>query len=220
MASTTPSGTARQVNRLILTATFWFGAMGLLGLLVLTLVPMVTPAVSANGIAGIVYGATLLACSLCSYLYNMREESPRRWLLRYLDHGAIFLLIAGTYTPFVINGVVGPFGISLLIWVWSLALFGIALKILLRGRHDRVFVVLYLALGWLFLWAAGQFIDLNPLSSLIFLTIGGLAYTIGAVIYGRDIGNWTDPVWHGCVLTGSGTHFVAVIILIVQPQII
>src|SRR5690606_23343082 len=123
MASTTPSGAARQVNRAILTATFWFGALALLSLLIL--LPILSAGTSESGIAGIVYGLTLLACSACSYLYNMREESPRRWLLRYLDHGAIFLLIAGTYTPFVVNGVAGPFGISLLIWVWSLALFGI-----------------------------------------------------------------------------------------------
>ena len=220
MASTSPSGTARQVNRLILTATFWFSAMGLLGLLILILAPVLSPAASRNGVAGILYGVTLLLCSLCSYLYNMREDSPRRWLLRYLDHSAIFLLIAGTYTPFVVKGVPGPFGVSFLAWIWGLALFGIALKLILRGRHDRVFVGLYLILGWLFLYAVEPFVTLNPLASLIFLAVGGVAYTIGAVIYGRDIGNWTDPVWHGCVLTGSGTHFVAVVILIVQPQII
>ena len=163
MASTAPSGTARQVNRLSLTATIWFSR---------------------------------------------------------IDHANIPILIAGTYTPFVVEGITGPFGVSLLIWVWSLALFGIALKILLRGRHDRAFVGLYLILGWLFLYAVEPFVALNPLASLIFLTIGCLAYTVGAVIYGRHIGHWTDPVWHGCVLAGSGTHFVAVVILMVQPQMI
>lgn len=206
-AGNLPVGAARLTNRLILTATFGFSAMALAGLLV------VADGAQAAGRAGIVYGVSLLLCSLCSYLYNMREESPHRWLLRYCDHSAIFLLIAGTYTPFVIAGIEGPFGLDLLAWVWGLALLGIALKILLRGRYDRCFVALYLALGWLLLTALDQFIDLNPTDSLVLLAIGGAAYTVGAIIYGRGIGNWTDPVWHGCVLTGSGTHFVAVLLL-------
>lgn len=214
MASTVPIGAARRVNRMILTATFCFSAVSLLSLLVLIRSP------SPSALAGIVFGVSLLLCSLCSYLYNMRETSRYRRLLRYFDHSAIFLLIAGTYTPFVIHGVTGPFGIGLLVWVWGLALLGIALKLLLRDRHDRVFVALYLALGWLFLSAIGQFIHLNPLPSLIFLAVGGLAYTIGAIVYGRDIGNWTDPVWHGCVLAGASAHFVAVVLLMVDHQVV
>jgi len=217
MASTIPAGRARHVNHLILRATFWFSLLGLLGLVGLWALPFGS---TTGGVAAVVYGVSLLLCSLCSYLYHTREASPRRWLLRYCDHGAIFLLIAGTYTPFVIHGVEGPFGLDLLFWVWSLAVLGIVLKLVLRGRHDRAFVALYLALGWLFLFAVDQFIDLNPLPSLIFLAIGGLAYTVGALIYGRDIGNWTDPVWHGCVLTGSGTHFVAVLLLTMQPAMV
>jgi hemolysin III len=215
MPSSMPSGAARRVNRVILTATFAFSAVALVGLLVRTdglgLSPM--------GIAGLVYGISLLLCSFFSYLYNMHETSRHRWWLRYCDHSAIFLLIAGTYTPFVIHGVEGPLGLDLLIWVWGLALLGILLKLVLRGRHERAFVALYLALGWLFLTAFDSFIDLNPLPSLILLTVGGIAYSVGAVIYGRDIGNWTDPVWHGCVLTGSGTHFAAILLLSAAPQL-
>ncbi len=215
MASTLPTGTARQVNRAILTTTFGFSAAALIGLMPLAL------AIRSPGfaLAGIVYGASLLLCSLCSYLYNTREASPYRWLLRYFDHSAIFLLIAGTYTPFVGRGVAGPFGVGLLTWVWGLAALGILLKLLLRGRHDRIFVALYLGLGWLFLSAVGQFIHLNPLPSLVLLGVGGLAYTVGAVIYGRDIGNWTDPVWHGCVLAGSTTHYAAVVLLLIGDTV-
>lgn len=215
MASTTAIGNARRVNRAILAATVGFSAAALIGLLAMMLLLSPVP----RGHAAIVYGISLLLCSLFSFLYNTREASRHRRLLRYCDHGAIFLLIAGTYTPFVAGGVPGPFGISLLIWVWALALLGIALKLVLHDRHDRFFVVLYLALGWLFVFAAGPFIDFNPLSSLIFLSIGAVSYSVGAVIYGRGIGNWTDPVWHGCVLTGSGTHFVAVVLLMLQPGI-
>lgn len=204
-----PTGTARHVDRAILTATLGFSAVALVSIFLLAGSP---GGVSGN-LAPIVYGISLLLCSLFSFLYNMYETARMRPFLRYCDHSAIFLLIAGTYTPFVINGVPGPFGIDLLTWVWSLALAGIALKLLLRGRHDRAFVGLYLLLGWLLLFAIDPFVALNPLPSLIFLAIGGLAYTVGAIIFGRGIGNWTDPVWHGCVLTGSGSHFVAVVLL-------
>src|SRR5205814_6862372 len=90
---------------------------------------------------------------------------------------------------------------------------GIVLKLLLFGSYDRLFVAIYLAIGWLFVSAINQFIALVTPSSLIFLAIGGVAYTVGAIIYARDIGRWTAAVWHGCVLTGSLTHFIAVVAL-------
>ncbi|TDQ83392.1 hemolysin III [Dongia mobilis] len=204
-----PIGRARQVNRALLTATLGLGVVALLSILQLA----ATPHATAGHLAAIVFAISLLICSLFSFLYNMYETSRFRPFLRYCDHGAIFLLIAGTYTPFVIQGVLGPFGIDLLVWVWALALVGIALKVVLRCRYDRAFVGLYLLLGWLFLFSIEPFVDLNPLVALVFLAVGGLAYTVGAVIYGRHIGNWTDPVWHGCVLAGSGSHYVAVLSL-------
>lgn len=138
------------------------------------------------------------------------ETAKRRALLRYLDHAAIFLLIAGTYTPFA-AGIRGPFHQSLLSWVWSLALAGIALKLFLPKAHDRAFVGLYLAIGWLFVSAGDEVVRAVPPLPLLFLGLGGLAYTAGAAVYARDIGRWTDPVWHGCVFAGVIGHFVAVI---------
>lgn len=210
IASNMPIGRARQVNRAILTATLSFSVAALVGILLLTATLRTGP----GNFAPVIYGLSLLICSLFSFLYNMYETSPSRAFLRYCDHSAIFLLIAGTYTPFVIHGVSGPFEIDLLVWVWALALLGIVLKILLRGRHDRLFVGLYVLLGWLFLFEREPFVTLNPLSSLILLAVGGVAYTIGAIIFARSVGNWTDPIWHGCVLAGATSHFVAVVLLI------
>ena len=96
---------------------------------------------------------------------------------------------------------------------------GIVFKLLLFGSYDRVFVAIYLAIGWLFVTALNQFLALVTLPSLIFLTIGGVAYTVGAVIYARDIGRWTAAVWHGCVLAGSLTHFIAVVVLRFAAQV-
>jgi hemolysin III len=210
--ATIPVSTPLQVNRAILTATVALGWAGLIALIALALVLED----SQRAVASLVFGACLLLCSCCSYLYNLLE-TPWRPVLRLLDHGAIFLLIAGTYTPFVATGIEGPFGLGLLEWVWGLALVGIALKLILRERGDRLFVPLYLALGWLFLSALQSFVALNSLASLVLLLIGGVAYTVGAAIYFRGIGRWTDAVWHGCVLVGSLSHLFAVIALRLAP---
>jgi len=207
-----PLSIPRQVNRAILTATVALGGAALITLIALAL----ALEDSQRLVASLIFGACLLLCSACSYLYNMLET---RWrpALRLLDHGAIFLLIAGTYTPFVVMGIKGPLGFGLLEWVWGLALAGIALKLLLRGRGDRLCVGLYVALGWLFLSALPSFIALNSLPSLILLLIGGIAYTVGAAIYFRGIGPWTDAAWHGCVFVGSLSHLLAVIALRIAP---
>jgi hemolysin III len=201
-----------QINRLILTATVALGGTALIALIALALALQDSQRVFAS----LVFGVSLLLCSCCSYSYNLLET---RWrpLLRLLDHGAIFLLIAGTYTPFVATGIEGPFGLGLLEWVWGLALGGIAMKLILRERSDRLFVPFYLALGWLFLSALQSFVALNSLPSLVLLLIGGVAYTVGAAIYFRGIGPWTAAVWHGCVFAGSLSHLLAVIALRLAP---
>jgi hemolysin III len=204
-----PPGPARAVNRAILGSTLGFGIWALIGTLCFVSASYGTP----SGVAVIIYALSLLACSMCSFFYNIFENSRHRPLLRYLDHSAIFLLIAGTYTPFSVHGVRGPFGIDLLFLVWSLALTGIALKVVLRGRHDRLFIGLYLLLGWLFLFSIEPFIALTPRPALLFLAAGVICYTVGAIIYGWDIGVWTDPIWHGCVLAGSIAHFCAILLL-------
>src|SRR5471032_2398967 len=163
MAKSTATGVSRRVDRAILTATLAFSGGALIGLVVLAFA-------SHGTAASLIYGICLVLCSLFSYLYNMLETARRRGVLRYLDHAAIFLLIAGTYTPFAI-GFRGPFGFALLEWVWGLAIVGIVLKLLLFGRYDRVFVGIYLAIGWLFVSALNQFLALITPSALIFLTI-------------------------------------------------
>ncbi|MDB5407328.1 MAG: Hly-III family protein [Rhodospirillales bacterium] len=213
MASTFPTAAARRVNRLLVTLTLWLSAAALLALVVLA----ATALDRRRAAVGVVYGATLVACSLCSYLYNMHETTPRRRLLRTLDHSAIFLLIAGTYTPFAAHGIAGPFGVGILEWIWGLAGIGIVLKLTLGAAYDSFFVALYLAMGWLVLSAFDQFTHGLSSFALVFLALGGAAYTIGALIYARGIGRWTDPVWHGFVLAGIATHFCAVAALLLGP---
>jgi hemolysin III len=208
MPSSTPVGPSRRVNQIILSITLGFSATGLIVLLCLAPVAKHPWRTAAY----LVYGATLLACSLCSFLYHTLEAASRRALLRLLDHAAIFLFIAGTYTAFASWDVPGPFGWSLLGWVWGLALLGVVLKIFLDERHDRLFVLLYLGIGWLAVTGLDDLLrNLNPVSFDL-LAAGGAAYTVGALIYARDVGPWTDPVWHAFVLAGTGTHFAAVVL--------
>ena len=207
MASTHPTGVARQVNRAILAGTLAFSAVAMAFLLVLA------PSLRGNWstVAALVYGSTLVLSSLCSFLYNTLERAQRRHVLRLFDHAAIFLLIAGTYTPFAAIALRGTIGSTLLAWVWSLALIGVALKLILREQYDRLFVFVYLGIGWIVIAALDDIMKSLDPAALTLLAAGGVAYTVGALIYFRDIGRWTDPVWHGFVLVGSTTHFLAVV---------
>ena len=205
----------RRLNYLFLTATFCFSVSALVALTVLG----VLFDWHRGTLTALAYGLCLLCCSFCSWYYNVVQRMTphlirRRQIMRLLDHGAIFLLIAGTYTPFVAPGFHGPFGIGLLEWIWALAAAGIVLKLAARGRYDRAFIVLYLALGWLFLYDLAPIIDRSPLAALVMLLFGGMAYTVGAAVFWRGIGCWTEAVWHGCVLTGVLAHFAAVLTLI------
>jgi hemolysin III len=206
MSTTDPMGLPRQVNRAVLAATVAFAAGGAAALVPLSL----GLRKEGSTIAVLVYGATLIACALCSFLYNTLERAKRRQLLRTLDHACIFIFIAGTYTPFAAIAL-ERWGTGLLVSVWTLAALGVVLKLRLGRRWDRVFVWLYLGLGWIFAVGFDELYAALDASALALLLGGGLAYTIGALVYHRDIGRWTDPLWHGFVLIGTAAHFFAVI---------
>jgi hemolysin III len=210
MATTFPTGAARAANRYILMVTLGFSVCALVAL---TLISVLVNPGEAPPL--IVYGVSLFLCSACSFVYNVFDRSPRRRLYRLFDHAAIFLLIAGTYTPFTTIGIGGPFGRTLLSVTWTLAIIGILLKLFADERHDRPFVFLYLAVGWMFVIGLNDMISSLAVWPLALLIAGGIAYTVGSVIYMRDIGRWTDPVWHGFVLAGSSLHFSAVVALAV-----
>ena len=216
MSITHPTGLSRTVNRAILTCTLAFSGAALATFIIMA---CFMPGRHGIGVS-LIYAVSLLTCSLCSFIYTHYDTAPLRWLLRHLDHAAIFLLIAGTYTPFAATGITGPFGISLLYWVWGLAGFGIVLRLLLRHGYDRLFIGLYLLIGWLIVTSAHQVIQHVALLPLMFLAAGGIVYTIGALIFARDIGRWTDAVWHGCVLTAACLHFVAVLTFLVAGQVV
>lgn len=170
----------------------------------------------ARSIQSIVYGICLFLCGLCSYLYTTRFPGLPVGLLRNMDHAAIFLLIAGTYTPFATKEILGPLKTRLLHWIWGIAIFGIILRLSMQSGYDGVFVVLYVGMGWVFLTALGDVLRHVPHFSLWFLGSGAAVYTIGAIIFFLNLTVWTDTVWHVCVMLAAILHFISILGLITR----
>jgi hemolysin III len=166
---------------------------------------------SAALVGALVFGvsAALLYCT--STLYHALTPVRTKQIFRVLDHGAIYVLIAGTYTPFMLGVLRGPLGWILLGAVWLLAVFGIVLKARGGIRYPRFSTALYLGMGWLIIVAAKPFLDAVPVSGLIWLAAGGLAYTAGVGFYAASRLPYRHFVWHLFVLAGTACHAVAVL---------
>lgn len=195
-----------SLNHFIVSVQLCFGIFVMVGLVSLKLL---RPQLD-RGTEGLVYGTCLFLCALCSYLYTTRFPVFPVALLRQFDHAAIFLLIAGTYTPFATLDIRGPFKIRLLHWIWGMAFTGIILRLILTTGHDLIFVFLYVAMGWIFLTALRDVVRHISRFSLIFLAGGAVVYTTGATLFALNLTIWTDPIWHGCVLVAAMLHFTAI----------
>ncbi|HUJ43042.1 MAG TPA: hemolysin III family protein [Opitutaceae bacterium] len=158
-----------------------------------------------------VFGASLVVLYAASTLYHALRAPRLKWWLRVLDHGAIFLLIAGTYTPFLLVSLRGPWGWSLFGVVWALAAAGIVLKFFLIGRFRVLSTLIYLFIGWLVLVAFKPLVGALPPASLMMLIAGGVAYSAGTVFYSWERLPYHHAVWHVFVLAGSVCHFFAVL---------
>jgi hemolysin III len=159
----------------------------------------------------VVYVIGLLSMLSLSAAYNLWPASPRKWLLRRLDHSAIYLLIAATYTPFLLQMKSGPAPAALLIVVWLTAAVGITIKLRWPGRFDRLSIVLYLVLGWSGLLAYAPVAEaLRPLT-LWLIAIGGALYSIGVIFHVWRSLRFQNAIWHGFVLTAASVHYVAVL---------
>lgn len=161
-------------------------------------------------VAGIVYGLTLAASAIVSLVYNTGFQSNKSSLWRFADHICIFLLIAGTYTPLALLAPKDSIGF-LLAPIWIMAAVGIGLKLWLRLRHDRWFILFYLAMGWMVVFGLDQLVASFSTTVLVLVAMGGAAYSAGVVFYALDARwRWGGAVWHGAVLVGTATHFVAI----------
>lgn len=158
-----------------------------------------------------VFGTTLILLYTASTLYHGIPNEVAKPALRALDHIAIYLLIAGTYTPFTLISLRGAWGWSLFAVVWSLAILGIALELTSLKRLRAPAVALYIGMGWLALAAAGPLIQAVPSQGLWLLLCGGAAYTLGVPFYLWRSLPFSHAIWHGFVLLGSMLHFFSIL---------
>lgn len=162
-----------------------------------------------------VYGTTLIFLYTASTLYHSIQHPLVKKNLRILDHSAIFMLIAGTYTPFTLVNLRGPWGWSLFTLIWCLAFFGITIQFSRRMPWPLISLVLYVGMGWTILVAIRPLISSVSRGGIILLLLGGLAYTFGIVFYGWKRLKFHHAVWHLFVLTGSILHFFAVLFYVI-----
>ena len=157
------------------------------------------------------YAAGILAMFGFSAAYNLWPPSPMKELLRRFDHAAIFVMIAGTFTPFVMNRVGGAWGYGLLAFVWAVAVTGIALKLVYPRRWERLTVALYVGLGLSIMIIAEQLSNaISPLS-LAFLIAGSVTYIVGVVFHLWERLPYQNAIWHWLVLTAAILHYTAVL---------
>ncbi len=164
-----------------------------------------------SGVGAGVFAASVVLLYLASTLYHTARRPRARRVLQRVDHAAIYLLIAGTYTPFLLGPLRGAWGWTLLIAVWTVALGGLALKATGRLQHRGRSLSLYLGLGWLAVVAVVPLWRALPGSALLWLAAGGLAYTAGVLFFALERMRFGHLVWHGCVLAGTACHYVAVL---------
>jgi len=163
-----------------------------------------------------IYVAGLLLMLGLSATYNLWPVSPTKWVLRRLDHSAIYVLIAATYTPFIMELSNSVFAIALLVGVWCVAIFGIALKLGWPGRFDRLSVGLYLALGWSGLMLYDSVVAGLPRMALWFVLAGGAMYSLGVIFHAWQRLRFQNVIWHCFVLSGAACHYTAVLDLVLN----
>ncbi len=184
-------------------------------LAVLAVTPLLVLRAIPHGAASIVgvsiFAATMAVLYLSSTLYHALPHSRAKRVFQVIDHGAIFLLIAGTYTPFTLGILRGAWGWALFGTVWGLALAGLIFNVVGGVRYPMISTAIYLAMGWLAVVAIQPLWERMPHAGLLWLVAGGVAYTGGVAFYVMKRVRYSHFLWHLCVLTGTTCHFFAVI---------
>jgi hemolysin III len=177
-------------------------------------VALIVLSILTGGGAGVavatgLYSLCLITMLACSAVYNLTRPTRARPFLRRLDEAAIFLMIAGSYTPFTTQRLTGAWSVSMTALVWALALAGAGGKLLTTRLPDWVWTVVYVAFGWVALIALRPLIQGVPVAALALLTAGGLIYTTGALIFHSRL-PYRRAIWHGFVVTAAGAHYAAI----------
>jgi len=162
-----------------------------------------------------IYGATLILLYTSSTLYHAIAVPAAKIVLQKIDHATIFLLIAGTYTPFLLVNLRGPWGWALFGLVWGIALFGVILELGWTHKSRKISLALYLGLGWIIIIAIGPMLEKVEPGGLLLLLLGGISYTLGVVFYVWRTMTYHHAIWHLFVLLGSALHFFSIFFYVI-----
>jgi hemolysin III len=203
------------VEELANTLTHGFGlVLSVIGLFVLIFLASVKGDV-LDTVSAVVYGLSLIVLYAASTFYHGATSPKAKENLQLLDHCCIYLLIAGSYTPFALIALRGSFGYGLLAFVWTFAFAGIALKVFFHKRFRAASVASYIVMGWIAVFAVQPLYNALGLPAMALLLAGGLAYTLGTIFYGWESIKHHHAIWHLFVLGGSVFHFLAIAIYVI-----
>ena len=164
-----------------------------------------------------IYGSSMLLLYLASTLYHSLQGARAKSFFRILDHSSIFILIAGTYTPFTLVSLNGPWGWSIFGVIWGLAVLGIIFKFFFINRFGILSTVIYVLMGWMIVIAVKPVLEAVPYGGLVLLLSGGLCYTAGLVFYAWKKLKYAHSIWHLFVIGGSVLHYFAVMFYVIPP---
>ena len=157
-----------------------------------------------------IFGASMILLYSASTLYHYSQKPDIRRKLNILDHASIYVLIAGTYTPFTLITLKGWLGWTIFGITWGIAIIGVFFKLFYTGRFDKISTIAYVAMGWIIIFAVKPLIENLPLNGLYWLLAGGIFYTIGAILYSVKKIKFNHAIFHVFVLLGSFSHFMAI----------
>ena len=210
--------TARKINvinEIANSVTHGIGALLAAAGLVLLVIFAALHGSAIHVVSVSVYGSTLVLLYLSSTLYHSIQKPHLKYIFRIIDHSAIYTLIAGTYTPFMLVTLQGVRGWTMFGIIWGLALIGIAYKIFFINRHVVISTLFYLMMGWLIVFSIGDLFANLSLNGFILLGAGGLSYTVGMIFYALREKLLMHAIWHLFVLGGSICHFFAILFYVI-----
>ena len=190
--------------------THGLGLLLSIAALVLLVIHASTHGTARHIVSFTIFGASLILLYSASTLYHYSQKPDIRRKLNILDHASIYILIAGTYTPFTLITLKGWLGWTIFGITWGIAIIGVFFKLFYTGRFDKISTIAYVAMGWIIIFAVKPLIENLPLNGLYWLLAGGIFYTIGAVLYSIKKIKFNHAIFHVFVLLGSFSHFMAI----------
>lgn len=197
-------------EELVNALTHGTGALLSVAALTLMVVHAATHGTASHVVSASVFGATMVLMYIVSTLYHTFQAEGVKRIFRVLDHACIYVLIAGTYTPFTLVTLKGGLGWTLFCIIWGMALLGVLYKIFFINKMPILSVLGYIGMGWTAIMAVRPLLEALPLWGIIWMVIGGVMYTGGVIFYAWEKLPYNHAIWHGFVLAGTASHFITI----------